>query len=300
MKPFGFFLFFLLGLSSQGISQTLPEQTIKKSDTTLYKVVTNDKNELIGFILKEDSREILFKTTEGREIIIPQYAIKKIEEVKSTDFNAKGQFIGEDKFSTRYFITTNGLPLKKGENYMQWNWFGPDVQFAVTDHLGLGLMTSWLATPIIGTAKYSFNIGKNVQACVGGLVGTSSWLALPSMDLNLGFALPFASLSFGNRTHNLAVSGGYGAGWYDLDVEGRYLLSVAGMTKIGRKVSLVFDSFIMPGTSTTYNPTFALLIPGIRVHLSEGNAFQFGLTGVIANYDVLPVPIPMMQWYRSF
>ena len=97
------------------------------------------------------------------------------------------------------------------------------------------------------------------------------------------------------------------------------------MVKISPKVSLVFDSFILlPGKTTystetyyDYNPDtgnydlpveytntnekygFALLIPGVRWHKREGSAFQFGFTGVVYDGELLPIPIPMVQWYRS-
>ena len=255
------------------------------------------KQVLIGFIIKNDAREILLRTAENRDVYIPQYAVKKIMAISSDEFDIKGDYVGEDKFATRYFITTNGLPLKKRENYIQWNWFGPDVQFAITDKLGLGVMTSWFATPLLGTAKYSFDVGKSVHGCFGAILGTTSWLAFPDIGVTGGLALPFASISVGNRTHNMAFSGGYGAIGFDGEINGRFLLSFAGMTKIGRKVSLVFDSFIVPASKTG---GVALLIPGMRFHVKDGNAFQFGFTGIITEGEAFPVPVPMLQWYRSF
>lgn len=300
------------------------QEEVSVEDTTLYRLVKTDGGELIGYILSQDEREILFKTKDGRKIVIPQYVVKEVIPVKASEFSNKGEFVGEDKFATRYFISTNGLPMKKGEHYVQWNLFGPDFQFAVSDRFGLGVMTSWLAVPIIGTAKYSFKLGENAQAAVGTMLGTSSWASFSNSDLAFGLALPFATLSIGDRKSNLAFSGGYGGFWQGGSADGRALISVAGMTKISPKFSLVFDSFIVtPGgertvtsyqdvynpntgfyetqviTTTEKRPGFALLIPGLRWHQGEGKAFQFGFTGVVAGSDVFPIPIPMVQWYRS-
>lgn len=298
--------------------------TNQVEDTTLYRIIKTDGTELIGYILKQDEREMLVQTKDGRKIIIPQYVVKEIVVVNSKEFSSKGEYVGEDKFATRYFITTNGLPLKKGEHYIQWNLFGPDFQFSVSDNFGVGIMTSWLASPIIGTAKYSFKLGENVQGAVGTMLGTSSWASFTTSDFSFGLGLPFATISGGNRKSNIAFSGGYGAFWQGGDVQGRALLSVAGMTKLSPKFSLVFDSFIVTRgkdetytyTEFVYNPTtgnydeitqtginerpgVAILIPGIRWHQGEGKAFQFGFTGIIAGGEVFPVPIPMVQWYRS-
>jgi len=295
---------------------------IQISDTATYKILKSDGGVLIGKILSQDAREILFLTTDNREIYIPQHVIKEITVINSHEFDSSGNFVGEDKFATRYFITTNGLPIKKGEHYVQWNLFGPDFQFGLGKNFGVGVMTSWIGMPIIGTVKKSWEIGEKTQFALGGLVGTGAW-ALP----DFGGALPFATLSFGDRTKNIAFSGGYGAVW-DGDVGGRALASVAGMIKVSPKLSLVFDSFILlPGQKRTitdtyqtsvYNsstgqyeyetvtetyemrkPGFALFMPGLRWHKEEGKAFQFGFSGIVADGQTIPVPIPMLQWYRT-
>jgi hypothetical protein len=297
------------------------QDTTAVTSKQLVKIIQTDKTELIGYILKEDEREIQFETQDGRKIFIPQYIIKDIVPINTADFNAKGDFVGEDIFATRYFISTNGLPLKKGEHYVQWNLFGPDFQFAINERFGVGLMTSWLAVPIIGTAKYSFDINERSQFAVGALLGTSSWAAFSGT--NFGGVLPFATISHGDRRANIALSGGYGAIWLGGDVSGRALTSIAGMIKVAPKISLVFDSFIVlrgrpeeftyidyvynnqtmmyyeiQVTETRTPPGLALLIPGIRWHQEEGKALQFGFTGVAYEGELLPLPIPMVQWYR--
>lgn len=289
-------------------AQVLEDTTTALQDSTLYRIVTSDDVEKLGYIIKQDEREILLLTDDNRRIIIPQYVVKKIEVIKKEDFNVVGQFVGEDRFATRYFITTNGLPIKKGENYIQWNLFGPDIQFAVSDNFGLGLMTSWFATPIIATAKYSFELGPKSQMAIGTLAGTSSWATF-NTDFNFGGVLPFASLSFGSRKSNIAFSGGYGAVWLDGEVSGRALASVAGMVKLSPKFSLVFDSFIvLKGKDyidpyygyIVENPGGGIFIPGVRFHQAEGKAIQFGFAGLAADGEFQPFFIPMIQWYRSF
>ncbi|MFT7344892.1 MAG: hypothetical protein ACI9XP_001481 [Lentimonas sp.] len=309
-------------LCLSGISFTQNDTTVKQ-DTITYRFIKTDGGELIGKILSQDAREVLIVTKDNRKIYIPQHTIKEMVAVKNSDFNAKGDFIGEDKFATRYFITTNGLPIKKGEHYVQWNLFGPDFQFGLGKNLGVGIMTTWIGMPIIGTIKKSWEIGDNAQFALGGILGTGSWIAP-----DFGGALPFGTLSFGDRSANVAISGGYGAIWGDGETNGRTITSVAGMIKVSPKLSLVFDSFILlRGKKETetytfqeyvYNestnqyeyqqathtrditkPGFALLIPGIRWHQEEGKAIQFGFSGAVIDGYVVPIPIPMVQWYRS-
>jgi hypothetical protein len=290
-------------------------------DDSMYRVVKTDGNILIGKLLQNDAREILLRTEDGREIYIPQHVIKRLEPLSGEKRSVAGEYTGEDRFSTRYFITTNGLPIKKGEHYVQWNLFGPDFQFALADDLGVGLMTSWLGTPLIGTIKKSWKLNDEAQFAIGGLVGTGSWISP-----DWGGALPFATVSLGDRQRNIAFSAGYGAIWSDGETTGRALVSVAGMVKLSSRLSLVFDSFIMPPAPSelvtyTYQefvidpvtgvgsyqtrrdsylqtrPGFALLIPGIRWHQSEGKAIQFGFSGIIT--DDGSFPVPMVMWYRN-
>jgi hypothetical protein len=268
--------------------------TLQKSDTSFYRIVKTDGSEILGQIIKKDKREVLVMTEDGREIFIPQYVIKEIIPIQKEDYNSNGKFVGEDKFATRYFITTNGLPVKKGEHYVQWNLFGPDFQFGVGENLGVGVMTSWVGIPIIGTIKKSFQLGEKSQLAVGALVGTGSW-ALP----RFGGALPYVTLSFGSRRANIAFSGGYGAIWGDGNSVGRGLASIAGMVKVAPKISIVFDSFILLPNQQGNSDMVSLIIPGIRWHQEEGKAFQFGFAGVAFEGDVVPIPVPMVQWYRS-
>ncbi len=263
------------------------------SDTTkTYLIVKNDGTEFVGKIISQDAREVIIVTKKLGEIIIPKHEIKRITELKEEDLTEDGQLKPSEIFSTRYFITTTGAPLTKGESYIIWSLFGPDIQFGVSDNFGAGIMTSWLGSPIIGSAKYSIPLGENKNLGLGTLLGTGSWTSP-----DYGFALPFAALSFGNAQKNISFSAGYGATWGADISGGRALFSVAGMSKINDKFSFVFDSFIISGTGS--DDGGALLIPGIRIQTDPDKAFQIGFAGVAAAGELVPFPLPMLQWFRK-
>tara|TARA_B110000503_G_C7146006_1_gene412981 strand:+ start:194 stop:1063 length:870 start_codon:yes stop_codon:yes gene_type:complete len=273
------------------ISFSQAKDTTEVDTTIIYKIIKTDGDELIGKILSQDEREVYFLTKDNRKIYVPQYVIKEIIALSSSDFNNNGSYVGEDPFSTRYFISTNGLPIKKGDHYVQFNLYGPDFQFGVGNNLSVGITTTWIGIPLVGSIKKSWEISKNAQFAVGALVGTGSWAA-PTF----AGALPFGSISFGNRSRNIAFTAGYGAIFGDGETKGRAMTSIAGMIKVSNKLSLVFDSFILlPGQTETY----ALLIPGLRWHQSSGKALQFGFTAIVNDYGLLPLPIPTIQWYRK-
>ena len=265
------------------------------SKVKTYVVITNDGGEFIGEIISQDAKEVLIQTKDKGQVSIPKYQVKEIREIKDGDINTGGVYIPDEVFSTRYFLTTNGLPIKKGESYILWNLCGPDFQFGVADNLSVGVMTSWLAYPIVGTVKYSIPLSEKVNLGVGLLAGTSTW---GSGSFYLGFALPFGSFTLGDRKSNLTFSGGYGAVAFDGETSGRPLVSVSGMTKVGKKVSLVFDSFILPSTSEN-STGGGLLIPGIRLQTAEVKAFQFGFSCIIADGEAFAIALPFVQWFKK-
>lgn len=265
-------------------------------DTTdhskMYVITTTDGGNFVGHITYYDNKEVIVNTKKMGEVSIPKYQIKSIEELSESNMNNSGEFIPNEIFSTRYFITTNGLPIEKGENYIQWNLSGPDLQFGVAKNFGVGVMTSWIGMPIIASMKYSFSLGENVNFGLGMLAGTGSWASPQS-----GGILPFGVFTIGDRRSNLNISGGYAALFFQGNNVSQPLVSIAGMTKVGKKVSLVFDSFIITGNANS-SPG-GLLIPGIRIQTDPNKAFQFGFGGIVMDSRVIPFPIPMLQWYRK-
>jgi hypothetical protein len=278
-------------------------------DTSKFYVVTkNDGTEFIGKIISIDAREVVILTQKMGQVAIPKHEIKDIKIIQKGDL-ANGEYVPDEMFATRYFVTTNALPIIKGESYVQWNLWGPDFQFGVGKNFGLGIMSSWIAIPIMGTAKYTIPVSPKFNVGAGVILGTGSW-ALPEF----GVALPFGALTLGDRKVNLNFSGGYGVISRRTSIidpisglskrssatEARFLMSFAAMAKVGKKASFVFDSFIMPPTDSARTNGFGLYIPGIRIQIDRDRAFQFGFAAIKPGKSGLfPFPIPFVQWYRK-
>ena len=255
----------------------------------LFLITTMGGGKFVGTIISDNSNEVIIKTKERGEVSIPKYEIKSMKELKEGQLNKDGEYVSDPLFATRYFITTNSFPLKKGDNYICWNLFGPELHFGVGEKFGIGVMTSWIGIPIIGTAKYSINLGENVNLGIGALVGTASW-ASPE----LFGALSFGTLTLGTRKSNINFSAGYGAISVGNGTDGTALFSVAGAIGNGGKASFVFDSFILPIQSSL----IAVVVPGIRIQSNDDRAFQIGFAGIYFDGNALPLPIPMVTWFR--
>lgn len=259
-----------------------------------YLVTKNDGTEYVGKILKSDEREILLNTSTVGRLIIPKHEIKSIKEVDPSQV-AKGEYLGEEPFATRHILTSNGLPLGKGNNYAQINWWGPEVEFGVGKKLSVGVMTSWFAIPLVGNVKYSIEVAPKFHIGVGALVGTLSW-AKPD-----GFgALPFASATFGTRKSNITLTGGYLTVGAEGESASQALFSIAAMARLSKKVSFIFDSFIVPASSSDLFGTTSILVPALRFHGSPTKSFQFGFGATAVDGEFFPLPIPVLSWFRAF
>lgn len=281
----------ILGTCINFQGSDIQAQTQRDASKT-YLVIKNDGSRYTGKIISEDAREVLLLTSNLGEISIPKHEIREIRELESDEINADGSMKRSQTFATRYFLSTNGLGIDKGESYIIWNLFGPDAQFGVSDNVSLGIVTTWFGSPIIGSVKYSYPLSDKTHLGLGTLLGTGSWAAL---DAFVG--LPYASITTGDKSKNFTFSTGYGFIAEPSDSYGRMLFSIAGMTPINDKLSFVLDSYFVPFGGS--GETGALIIPGLRFQTEERKAFQLGFAGVAVDGELAPFPFPMIQWFRK-
>ncbi len=283
-----FFAIIYSNLYAQSDSSKLEMKIITKHDGIKYT----------GVILKDDGREVHIRTEKIGELYIPKHEIESIEDFDPKLFSKEGQYIGEDLFATRYAFTTNALALKKGENYVLLNLFGPDLTFGIAKNFNVGVMTSWIGAPLIVTAKGTIPINENLNIGLGALAGWGG----PWPILNTSFGgLPFASFTVGNRINNFTINAGYlivtyPGGNSPRDIFTRPMLGVGAMAKISKKISFIFDSFILP----TNPDAVAVIMPGLRFQSKVREferAFGFNLNIIYADGSLIPIPLPNFQWF---
>jgi len=283
------------------INFCLNAQEIPK-DTTLRLVEKNDGTKYIAKILSDDGRELLIQTEALGKIYIPKSEIKRIALIEDTDEIVDGDWKEESPFSTRYAFTNNALPIKANNHYAMVNLFGPEIHFAVSDRLNIGVMTTWIASPMVFVGKYTIPTSNpKVNFSIASMLGTSGYL-----NSFGGFGgLHWGTFTYGDRKNNISFSAGYGYFNSDLggeisteDVPGEYFISdsntyieaielpqrqrsnfvqapifsVAGIFQITSKASLFFDS--MFGISTSKR-TARTTEEGGWKYLGTGNVPQF-------------------------
>ena len=253
-----YFLFFLIMLASA---------VMNAQDQKRVAVVLTNGNEYIGTIQSDDGREVKMNTESMGLMIIQKMDIRSMKTVENEKQIVQGEFRNEGPFTTRYTFTTNALEIKKGENYAMLNLYGPEVHVALTNRFSLGVMTTWIGSPLALAAKFTIPTKKpNVNFSLGNLTATSGYI-----QSFRGFGnLAFANVTLGNRLNNITVAGGYfmyrggGKENYDhafvVEDSSQYLsvspfmglpkpvrgpmFSIGGIARIGAKASFVFDSMV--------------------------------------------------------
>ena len=230
-------------------------------------VVLTNGNEYIGTISKDDGREIYLMTDSMGGIYLSKTDIRSIKPIISETQIVAGEFRNTGPFTTRYAFTTNALSINKGENYTRLNLYGPEMHMAVSNRLSVGIMSTWIGSPLILAVKYTIPTkNPNINFSLGNLAATSGYLQSFRGFGNLGFG----NVTFGNRLNNITFAAGYfiyrGGGMdnYNQSVtlinsdsffdDSEYkglpkpvhgpMFSIGGIARIGAKASFVFDSML--------------------------------------------------------
>jgi hypothetical protein len=310
--------------------------SFSQTDNNKKVVLLTNGNEYTGTIISDDGREMLFETETVGKIYIKKTDIKSITNFKEDDFVILNDTkVKSNPFSTRYSFTTNALPIKRKDNYYMINLWGPEFHVAVADNFNVGIMTTWIGSPLALAAKYSFQTkNPKVNFSIGEIIGNGGYVN-PSAFISLSFG----NVTFGDRDKNLTLGVGYG--YFDFnqteEIPGIYsfdqniptrskpatkgvLGSVAASLRINEKTSFVFDSMFgmlsTGGTIAEYsyfgngfgyttvtakqpNTPFLVLMPAIRRTQGNGSgkSIQFTLAGI--NTNDRSIPIPFVTWYRA-
>jgi hypothetical protein len=257
---------------------------VNASDTTTYVVTKTNNVEYIGKILSDDGREVLMETKELGKIYIPKSDIKSIKPLDYSKITKLGDYRELGPFTTRYQFTTNSFPIVKGENYTTINLYGPEVHFAVSNRFSVGVIASWIASPMILALKYTIPTqNEKLNFGFGTLFGTSGYL-----NQGRGFGgLHWGMVTYGDRLNNITFSAGFSYiklgmdNFYGLYKPGIYpaiqdnwnpnnyyfdynlpydrksadprvvapILGLAGIVSVGKRASFILDAMLLFGQS---------------------------------------------------
>jgi hypothetical protein len=202
MRKFTSYIILLfLAFQIQIFSQT-PEENENKN---LVLIVKNDGGEFIGEIISDDGREILVVTKAIGKIFINKSDISSITKVDEGLKNKENkEFRASGPFTTRYYFTTNALPIKKNDNYGLIHLYGPEIHLSVGNKTSIGLMATWIASPIALVLKQQIYSNNNFHVSIGSIIGSSGYI---NQGQTYG-GLHWGTMTFGNRLSNVSFSAG--------------------------------------------------------------------------------------------
>ncbi len=315
LKSFVLITFLILGVFSSIQAQTDTTSSIPKKI-----IVLSSGDEIVGKIISDDGREILIISDKVGKLYIAKSQIREIKDMEEMKEISNGDYMLEGPFTTRYAFTTNALPLKRNVNYAMINLYGPEIHFAVTNRLSLGIMSTWIGSPMALDAKFTFpTADKKLNFALGTILGTSGYILKGKGYGGLGWG----TMTYGGRIDNISFSAGYGfIGNFDnaTKYHGGPMFSFAAIKRIGKKTSFIFDSmisitkgnetkssfyydqygnYVQSVTTTPVTNTFFFLMPGVRYQKTENKAFQVSLAGVInmRGSNSTSFPMPMCSWF---
>ena len=247
-------LFFLIFLFTNAFGQTAPD-TIQSDTVNLHMIETTDGNQYIGEIVFEDEKAVRLKTQGLGEIKLSRVYIRKIEPVDQEKL-IDDDYWPEHPQATKYFWGNSGYGLRKGEGFYQNVWIMLNqVSVGVTDHFSIsgGIVPAFLfagsPTPVWITPKVSipvvenkFNLGAGALA--GYVIGES----------NSGIGIFYGLSTFGSRDKNLSIGLGYGIAGGSL--ANLPVISVSGMTRIGKKGYILSENYFIPATPRLFLLSF--------------------------------------------
>lgn len=219
----------------------------RESVATAAIVETNNNGSYYGYITGATPTSLKMKSELLGAFEIQSSNITRI--ILSGSYVSKG---GKNWFSnpnaTRYFFAPSAIPLKKKEGYFQNAYLlANSINIGMTNSISLG---GGVVIPFLFyiTPKISYQVLPNVYAGAGVLV-SQAFIS----DLNLSAGIGYGIITVGNREHNLSLEAGYGYAKMDSSYKATRapIIAINGMSRIGKKLSLVSENWIIP--RSTYN-----------------------------------------------
>lgn len=257
-------------------STVVPAEAVADS-VSVWHIITQDDNEYFGTIAERTEEYIRLATESLGEINIPIDQIKRIRMIDE-DRIIDGEVWPENPQESRYFVTTSGHGLRKGQGYYQNAWiFFNQVAFGVSDYasLGLGLVPTFLFgaddVPLWITPKLSLPIGGKegkVNVGVGALLGT-----IVGLD-GFGFGVVYGTVTIGSRDQNVSI--GVGQGLDGQEFDGSLVTNFGLMFRPGKRFYILVEGAL----ADLADEVSGIILFGGRT-VGKNLSFDFGLVAPV-------------------
>lgn len=198
-----------------------------KNDTTPDIAQINSTKAYLGNNLSSDGRNIPNESQADVKVFINNIAIHRADTLFNSledkdQSNVFGNSLNEGPLNTRYYLTSNALPTKKGDHYVMLHLIGPEINLALANNFSLGLATTWLGNPLGMKAKYTFNSRTNTHFAIGTFLGYNFITDPDPGESNEFLGIHYAMITLGNQNSNISLSLGYNHYDFGDDTEDGY------------------------------------------------------------------------------
>lgn len=207
----------------------------------LQELALRDGSRLYGSIVREDDRDVVFRTESGTTVTVARPEILSLREV--TGVRIDGEFLPSDLNATRLFFGPTGRSLKQGQTYLGvYEFMMPFVQVGITDRISIGGGTPLVffgeesGRPFWITPKVQLIAGERTQVSVGAFHGFSS-------EGHGGVA--YVVGTHGSPASSFTV--GAGVGYTGEGGGGAPVVMVGGERQFRRNMKLITENYLWKG-----------------------------------------------------
>lgn len=222
----------------------------KLSADSYFIFYMKDGSFLHGRIVRQNEKEVEIETKNIGKQTIPLDRVKEMRQIEAKDMHRRKYWYPNPNAS-RYFFGPSAIPLRKQEGYYQ----NADVLINSANY-GITKNFSIQAGTIIPFAvflmpKFGFKVKENFHLG-GGMIFASTLIKFRATNYKVGALYGLATM--GNNNNNITFGAGYG--FSDMNNTTVFLrkpvLTIDGMARVSRTVSLVTENIIFPVTHCYY------------------------------------------------
>lgn len=288
---------FTISLNNVNAQNEIQQFTIPgPNELSLIKMKGESGITYVGTIIDRTEKEITVLTDVNTKIQISLSNVEDIRAIPKSQIH-NGEYWYPNPNDSRYLFAPSAFNLKQGEGYYQNTYlFINSFNYGITDNFSMGIGFEFLSTfasigaddfdPIYFlTPKYSMQVAENVRVGVGVLYGKIT-------DDIGGFGVGYGLVSYGNPEHNATL--GLGFGFFDGDFSSDPVITLSGMTRISRRISLVTENWFFP--ADVYR---GIITYGIRF-FGETMSVDLALLNNDELSEVFPIGIPYVDFVVKF
>lgn len=258
MRTFSAALFLAVALNSIWVTTAFSQQDTTSEKSA--KLILKDGTEYLGFIIKEDSLAITFKTVSNISMTIPREQVKTLEHLSG--HTANSEYIQTNPNDTRLLFAPTARSLGSGQGYFAaYQIFFPFIAVGVADFMtvagGISLIPGvenqlfYLAPKITPIQKDEFSVA-------GGLLYINS-----TSGSDDGVGIFYGVTTYGSPKASFTF--GLGWGFYGIKTADKPIILIGGEFSASNSIKLITENWFPPNSGVGI---FSFGIRFIRENLS--------------------------------